>query len=123
MHEIVKSRTDDVLEIMFNHLNAKAESKVFKSIVVSSIVNWVHKESPNGGFVKKMNDGRWCEVGDNLAREKVAQSFRDLLHDQYKSSTKSKRQRRKLQEQQQRKERENHTAQQRIKMEEIAPAE
>ena len=73
---------------------SQAESKVEKSILVSQIVDAVRKASPLGGFVKQLDeDGLWYEVGDHLAREKVGQSFRDLLHSKYSSSTKAKRMR------------------------------
>jgi hypothetical protein len=78
--------------------------KMRKSMILSDIVESVRRNSPLGGFVKSrhvknvQDDGQttttqWYEVGDHLAREKVGQSFRDLLHGQYKSSTKSKRKR------------------------------
>lgn len=75
-----------------------AESRLYKSLVVSSIVDSIRKESPNGGFVKEI-DGVFYEVGDHLAREKTGQALREQLHSQYKSSAKSK-QRRKLLRQQ-----------------------
>lgn len=79
---------------------AQAGSRLYKSLVVSSVVDWVRVASPNGGFVKEI-DGIWYEVGDHLAREKVGQSLREQLHSQYKSSARSKRQRRKIQEKEQ----------------------
>jgi hypothetical protein len=71
---------------------AKAESKLFKSLVVSKVVDWIRKASPQGGFVKSIN-GVWHEVGDYTAREKIGQALRDQNHSHYKSSTKSKRHR------------------------------
>ncbi|KAL3939017.1 MAG: hypothetical protein SGBAC_006182 [Bacillariaceae sp.] len=76
---------------------ATATSRLFKSVAVSSVVDWVREASPNGGFVKEIN-GMWYEVGDHLAREKVGQSLREQLHSQYKSSAKAKRARKKQQE-------------------------
>lgn len=73
---------------------SSATSKLEKSLIVSSIVDSVRDASPDGGFVKK-DGGRWYEVGDHIAREKCGQSFRDLLHEKYKSSTKAKKMRRK----------------------------
>jgi hypothetical protein len=35
--------------------------------------------------------GGWYEVGRFLAREKISQVFRDILHDTYRSSTDSRR--------------------------------
>lgn len=70
-------------------------TKLEKSYILCDIVAQVRSNSPNGGFVKKdPKDGRWCEVGDFLAREKTSQAFRDALHDQYKSSNTAKKIRR-----------------------------
>ena len=71
---------------------SRACSRMQKSMVVSNIIDTIHEKSPNGGFVKQ-EAGVWYNVGDHLAREKVGQTLRDSLYDQYKSSTKAKRQR------------------------------
>jgi hypothetical protein len=76
---------------------SKATTKLDKSLIVSSIVDTVRQASPDGGFLKKQV-GCWFEVGDHVAREKVGQSFRDLLHTKYKSSTKAKKRRRQVQQ-------------------------
>lgn len=76
---------------------ANAESRLYKSLVVSSVIDYVRKASPNGGFVKEV-DGVWYDVGDHQAREKVGQALRAELHPKYRSSTKSKRQRWKQEE-------------------------
>ena len=84
--------------IIFKKLQdySKASSKLEKSLIVSSIVDKIRRDSPNGGFVKfNSQTGEWYEVGDHLAREKVGQSFRDSLSSQYRSSTKAKKRRRK----------------------------
>merc|ERR1711959_771862 len=45
----------------------------------------------NVAFVRQgKEDGRWYEVDDSVAREKVGYVFRDLLADRYESSSKSK---------------------------------
>ena len=76
---------------------SSASSKVEKSIVVSEIVEQVRSLArPYGGFVKQTSDGKWVEVGDDIAREKVGANLRDLLHAQYKSSTKAKLTRRRV---------------------------
>ena len=75
----------------------KATTKLEKSLIVSSIVDSVRQASPNGGFVRE-EKGRWYEVGDHIAREKVGQCLRDSLHTKYKSSTKAKKRRRKQME-------------------------
>jgi hypothetical protein len=71
---------------------ANADSRLYKSLVVSAVINYIRKASPAGGFVKEI-DGEWFEVGDHQAREKTGQAFRNQLHTCYKSSTKSKRRR------------------------------
>jgi hypothetical protein len=71
-----------------------AKSKLDKSGVLSKVVDAVRQQSPKGGFVKQDEKGNWHEVGDFLAREKTSQSFRDALHDRYKSSNISKKKRR-----------------------------
>jgi len=72
-----------------------AETKAQKSNIICEIIDLVRKDSPNGGFVKKDEpSGRWFEVGNFLAREKVSQAFRDVLHDQYRSSNIAKNARR-----------------------------
>ena len=82
----------------FAHKYGDASSKVEKSIVVSEIVETVRQAAkPYGGFVKQSCDGKgWVEVGDEMAREKVGSNLRDLLHAQYKSSTKAKLVRRRV---------------------------
>lgn len=62
---------------------------------MSSIIQTVRSQSPDGGFIKlDPATGMWQEVGDHLAREKVGQTIRDALHSNYKSSTKAKKERR-----------------------------
>lgn len=68
---------------------SECESKLDKSFLVSKVMKLVRRKSPQGGFVKNFN-GRWYEVGDRLSREKIGQTFRDMLHTQYRSSTKAK---------------------------------
>ena len=82
-----------IRENLLKYSNSK--SKFEKSIIVSSIVDSVRDRSPTGGFVKEVK-GQWYQVGDHMAREKVGQNIRDLLHGQYKSSTKAKQCRRKV---------------------------
>jgi hypothetical protein len=73
-----------------------ATYKLDKTMIISEIVRFVKSKSPFGaGFVKKI-DRRWHVVGEHLAREKVSQGLRNILHDQYRSSQKSKKRRRGL---------------------------
>lgn len=71
------------------HAYANALTKFDKSQIVSFITNAVRQSSPNGGFVKLIKDA-YYEVGDRAAKEKIGQTFRDLLHTKYTSSTKAK---------------------------------
>merc|ERR1712176_749104 len=74
---------------------SSTKSKTTKSYIIMSIVDQIRKGSPNGGFVKRnKDDGKWYEIGDHLAREKVSQCLRDSLSQKYGSSTKAKRCRR-----------------------------
>lgn len=80
-------------DICLMHLPAysKCTKKKDKSQVVSDIMQLIRESCPEGGaFIKKDGSGRWHEVRDVIARERVASIFRDFLHDQYRSSSKSK---------------------------------
>lgn len=74
---------------------SNAPSKLAKSAIVSDIVETIRQSSPGGGFVKK-EGSMWYEAGDHLAREKVGQCLRDMLHSKYRSSTKAKKLSRKV---------------------------
>lgn len=70
---------------------SKCGKKKDKSEIVSDIVKLIRDSCPRGGaFVKRDASGKWHEVKDVVARERVASIFRDFLHDQYRSSSKSK---------------------------------
>mmetsp|Transcript_32729 Transcript_32729/g.48467 ORF Transcript_32729/g.48467 Transcript_32729/m.48467 type:complete len:208 (-) Transcript_32729:13-636(-) len=69
---------------------SKASTKLDKSIIVSTIL---HSVRSKGDFVK-LEQGRWRNVDDEFARERVGQTLRDALHHQYRSSTTAKRKRR-----------------------------
>ena len=67
-----------------NNLNTymAAKSKHEKSTVVTVIVDAVKESSTQGrgGFVRKdLVSGRWFEVGDKIAREKVGHALRDAI--------------------------------------------
>ena len=72
----------------------KAANKLEKTLIVSRIVESVENSNPKGSFVKKDKTGRWVQVDDYFAREKIGQSLRDSLDSQYRSSTKNKKRRR-----------------------------
>ena len=66
---------------------ASASTRLEKSFVVSKIMKVV--KNKGGSFVRIVNDA-YYDIGGRNAREKVGQALRDLLHDQYRSSTRSK---------------------------------
>jgi hypothetical protein len=76
---------------------SEAASRLEKSIIVSSVIESIRESSPGGGFVGE-DAGNWYEVGDQVAREKVGQRFRDGLSSQYRSSSRTKRRRRRANE-------------------------
>lgn len=76
---------------------ADASSKLEKSIIVSSIIDSIRRDAPEGAFVKK-EKGIWYEVGDHHAREKCGQRLRDLLSSKYASSSAAKKKRRRADE-------------------------
>jgi hypothetical protein len=84
-----------VLASAFIHPYSRATSKVVKTMIISRIVEIVQETCPVGEFVK-FSKGRWLEVCDSVAREKVGYVMRDLLHEKYASSSKSKAVRRKI---------------------------
>lgn len=50
----------------------QVKTKYQKSEVIANVVAEVRKHSPGGGFVKKdFYSGRWFEIGDEKARDKV----------------------------------------------------
>jgi hypothetical protein len=73
----------------------RTDTKKEKTTIVCNIIDHVRSSSPKGKFVRKHSDGIWYDVGDDFAREKIGQCFRDRLHMEYRSSSKAKISRRK----------------------------
>lgn len=72
-----------------------AKSKSEKSAIVSAIIHYIRQASPYDGIFVKEDEAsggqrEWWEVDESFAREKIGCIFRDVLHTQYKSSTKAK---------------------------------
>ena len=71
-----------------------AKSKYHKSMLVSNIVASVKEnaESGIGGFVKKdPMTGRWYQVDDKIAREKVSHALRDAIKVQKRKEARQRR--------------------------------
>jgi hypothetical protein len=66
--------------------------KKCKTQIVSNIICMIRDacKGGKGAFVKHTNNGQWYELDNSVAREKVGYVVRDLLADEYKSSSKSK---------------------------------
>ena len=73
-----------------------SSSKMEKGHIISLVYEEICEQAGIGGFIKNDEQGRWYDVGEFLAREKVSQAFRDSLQEKYKSSTASKKKRREL---------------------------
>ncbi|CAB9524535.1 Nitrilase family, member 2 [Seminavis robusta] len=81
---------------MFTEEYINATDRQEKSDLVLRVMDLVRQASPVGAFVKCVK-GRWYEVDERTAREKVGAYFRDTLSGHYRSSAKSKVARRKQQ--------------------------
>ena len=98
------NRRLNVIATMFVGRYSQLTRKDDKSEIVSEILRMVKDACPDERFAFiKYHDGRWWEVETLIAREKIGATLRDVLHTKYRSSTKSKLERRrakKLQEEQ-----------------------
>lgn len=100
--EAIGTRRLKVIASRFLADYSDAKSQIDKASIITRIVDIIQEACPVGAFLK-YEEGSWWEVSDTMAREKVGGVLRDLLHDQYKSSTKAKsasrsKNRRKVQE-------------------------
>ena len=71
---VIKSNLQDYIE---------AQTRDEKSYIIKSVIDLLRckaKSIGGAGFIKyDKQNGRWFEVGDQFAREKVGQAFRDLM--------------------------------------------
>jgi hypothetical protein len=82
-----------VAEIAHDYSAAMCKSE--KGMILTRLINRIHDQGPNAGFVKKDPvTGRWCAVDESLARTTAAQAIRNFLHGQYRSSKQFKSKRR-----------------------------
>lgn len=100
----VGNRRLQVIATMHVGRYSQLKRKEDKTEIVSEILQMVKDACPDERFAFiKYHDGRWWEVETLIAREKIGAVLRDCLHSKYRSSTKSKLERRrakKLQEEQ-----------------------
>lgn len=69
---------------------SEATTKTEKTNTVNMIMDAVQGKERDKGMFIRQHDGRWWEVEDAVAREKVGCLIRDCLHTQYRSSSKAK---------------------------------
>lgn len=98
--EAIGTRRLKVIASRFLAEYANASSRIEKSVIVSKIIDIVQDACPVGAFIK-FEESHWWEVSDSIARERVGSLLRDLLHDNYKSSSKAKLARRKKRKEEQ----------------------
>jgi hypothetical protein len=69
-----------------------AKTKIEKPSIISAIVERIKElvAAEDAAAFVKFEDGRWWQMDDDFARQKIGGLFRDVLHVQYCSSTKSK---------------------------------
>ena len=51
---------------------ANARSKQEKTEIVTMIYHGIQEATPEGGFIRKNEEGHWCRVPSHVAREKVS---------------------------------------------------
>jgi hypothetical protein len=86
----VGNRRLQIIGSMFLQKYSAARNKYEKSTIVSDIINTVKAATNEQGAFIRFHDGRWWEVEELVARERVGSIMRDSLHDKYRSSTQSK---------------------------------
>jgi hypothetical protein len=67
-----------------------ATTKLEKTQVIAAVIDKVRTDSPGGGFVKKdFYSGRWHEIGNEKARDKVGHAIRKAAEDIQKQEGKA----------------------------------
>jgi hypothetical protein len=66
------------------------ESRREKTKIVSKLISVIRDANSDGDPFVKYEEGQWWAADGLAIREKIGTVFRNLLHDQYRSSTKSK---------------------------------
>lgn len=91
----IGNRRLQVIAQMFIGKYSQLSRKEDKTEIVSEILRMVQDACPDErcAFIK-YHDGRWWEVETLIAREKIGAVLRDCLYSKYRSSTKSKLERR-----------------------------
>ena len=74
-----------------DYSSASATEKSRKSQIVATICREIRVVCPEGAFVRFGPDGRWYEVPDSVAMEKVGYTLRELVGERYRSSSKAKK--------------------------------
>ena len=67
-----------------------ATTKLEKSMIVTSILSSIEQDCPPHGAFVSHNGKQYSKVSQHQAREKIASSFRNMLSEKYKSSSKNK---------------------------------
>lgn len=94
----VGNRRLQVIATMFINKYSLAHRKDDKTEIVTEILKMVKNACPDERFAfVRYHEGRWWEVETLIAREKIGAVLRDCLHSKYRSSTKSKLERRRAQ--------------------------
>jgi hypothetical protein len=83
----VGNRRFRLLSSMFIEKYSQADTRLAKSAIVTEIINVIREVD---GHFWRFKGGAWFEVGYDQARDKVGACLRDLLHTQYRSSSKAK---------------------------------
>ena len=86
----IGNRRLQIIGSMFLQKYSAARNKYEKSIIVSDIISTVKAATNDHGAFIRFHNGRWWEVEELVARERVGSILRDSLHAKYRSSTQSK---------------------------------